>query len=190
MTKKHTKKEKKACTKASKKQVFLTAALLFAIGSFLGWIFEFFVRGISEKHFYNPGFLHGPYLPIYGFGIVGLYAVGKLRLPIENKWLAVVVKVVIATVALTTIEYVGGWIFIKKLGLRLWDYSDKKGNVQGLICPLCSLVWAGFSAVYLLFFQPQVDKIETKTDKRAVIPASLVIFYSVLAMDLLFTLLG
>ena len=47
---------------------------LFVIGSLFGWILElFFRRFISQKKWMNPGFLTGPYLPIYGFGITILY---------------------------------------------------------------------------------------------------------------------
>lgn len=184
------KKAKKGDFSPSKKQVILTVGLLFALGSVFGWIFEFFVRGFDEGFFYNPGFLRGTYLPIYGFGTVGLYAIGKLPLPIKNKWWKVAVKVVIAAVALTAIEYVGGWIFIKKLGFRLWDYSQAKGNVQGLICPLCSLVWGLLAAVYLLFLHAKIEQLERVVDKRAFVGLTLAFFYGAMVADCVFTLLG
>ena len=163
------KKAKKGDLSPSKKQVILTVGLLFALGSVFGWIFEFFVRGFDEGFFYNPGFLRGTYLPIYGFGTV---------------------KVVIAAVALTAIEYVGGWIFIKKLGFRLWDYSQAKGNVQGLICPLCSLVWGLLAAVYLLFLHAKIEQLERVVDQRAFVGLALAFFYGAMVADCVFTLLG
>ena len=52
---------------------------LFAIGSLIGWIIElFFRRFVSQKKWMNPGFLTGPYLPIYGFGVLVLYGVSNL----------------------------------------------------------------------------------------------------------------
>ncbi len=183
-------KNQKSDILPSKRQIILTVGLLFVLGSVFGWIFEFFVRGIDEGGFYNPGFLHGTYLPIYGFGVVGLYAIGKLPLPIKNKWWDVAVKVLIAAVALTAIEYVGGWIFIKKLGFRLWDYSHARGNVQGLICPLCSLVWAALAAVYFLFLHAKIEQLERVVDKRAFVGLALAFFYGVMAADCVFTLLG
>ena len=51
--------------------VFLTLAFLFFIGSIGGWILELFYRRmISNKEWINPGFLVGPYLPLYGFRIM------------------------------------------------------------------------------------------------------------------------
>ena len=52
---------------------------------------------------------------------------------------------------MTGIEYVGGLVFIKGMGLKLWDHSDRKGNIQGIICPLFSLIWTAVGAVYVLF---------------------------------------
>ena len=42
---------------------------LFFLGSTVGWIIELFYRKIIHGRWNNPGFLHGPYLPIYGFGL-------------------------------------------------------------------------------------------------------------------------
>lgn len=49
--------------------LFLKYLFLFFIGSTLGWIVELFFRRIAHKKWVNPGFLIGPYLPIYGFGL-------------------------------------------------------------------------------------------------------------------------
>ena len=47
--------------------LFLTLAFLFLIGSVLGWGLEvIFRRFFSAHHWVNPGFLVGPYLPLYG----------------------------------------------------------------------------------------------------------------------------
>ena len=41
-------------------------------------------------------------------------------------------------VGMTLIEYVAGVFCLKFLKVRLWDYSNLWGNVQGIICPLFS----------------------------------------------------
>ena len=38
---------------------------VFAIGASFGWVLEVCYRSLVAGHFVNPGFLHGPYLPIY-----------------------------------------------------------------------------------------------------------------------------
>ena len=52
---------------------FLTVVFLFFIGSMYGWIQEVIFRRIVHKKWINPGFLTGPCLPIYGFGLLVLY---------------------------------------------------------------------------------------------------------------------
>ena len=59
---------------------------LFVIGSLLGWVIElFFRRFVSQKKWMNPGFLTGPYLPIYGFGVIVLYGVSNIPLGTPSK---------------------------------------------------------------------------------------------------------
>ena len=56
--------------------VFYQYLFLFFAGAFAGWIIElFFRRFVSAKKWINPGFLSGPYLPLYGTGTVVLFAV-------------------------------------------------------------------------------------------------------------------
>ena len=53
---------------------FLSYLYLFIIGSFIGWIGEvIFRRFFSMKRWINPGFLKGPCLPLYGFGVCILH---------------------------------------------------------------------------------------------------------------------
>ncbi len=130
-------------------QIFFDLLYLFAIGSILGWILEIVYRSIVSKKIVNPGFLNGPYLPIYGFGVMSLYILCSLKLPI---WCLIVVCVVL----MTLIEYIAGIIFIKGMGIKLWDYSKRWGNIQGIICPLFSAVWGVLGVLYLLFVFPNM----------------------------------
>lgn len=40
--------------------------------------------------------------------------------------------------------------------MKLWDYSRRPGNVDGIICPLFSAIWTALCVLYLLFIHPQV----------------------------------
>ena len=53
--------------------MFLIFVFIFFIGSTFGYILELFFRRIVHGKWVNPGFLVGPYLPIYGFGGVFMY---------------------------------------------------------------------------------------------------------------------
>ena len=128
---------------------------LFVIGSLLGWIIElFFRRFVSQKKWVNPGFLTGPYLPIYGFGVVVLYAVSNIPLRIELKAVDIIVRIIVIGFGMTFIEFIAGLIFIKGLKIKLWDYSNRKGNIMGIICPLFSLMWLVVGSLYYFLLNP------------------------------------
>ena len=96
------------------------SSTLFVVGSLIGWIIElFFRRFVSQKKWMNPGFLTGPYLPIYGFGVLVLYGVSNLSLGIPNQVLDVIIHILIIGVGMTLIEFVAGLIFIKGFKVKL-----------------------------------------------------------------------
>lgn len=129
--------------------IFFRLAFLFMLGSVGGWVIElFFRRFFSTKKWINPGFLNGPYLPMYGCGTLLLYGACLIPLP---RW----ALVLLLFVALTLLEYVTGLIFIKCMKIKLWDYSARWGNIQGIICPLFSVFWGVIAAVFVyLLFDP------------------------------------
>ena len=131
-----------------KLNIFVRLALIFVIGGSLGWVIELFFRRWAHKKWVNPGFLVGPCLPLYGTGLVVLYL---LCLPnydfIADPVWRVVFVVAMLAVVMTLVEYITGLIFIKGMKVKLWDYSDRWGNIQGIICPLFSLFWAVLGAM-------------------------------------------
>lgn len=136
---------------------FLILAFLFFVGSTIGWVIElFFRRFFSAKRWINPGFLVGPYLPIYGFGVVGLFLLSRINFPVNNEALNICLKLLLMALAMTLIEYLAGLIFIKCMKIKLWDYSDRKFNIQGIICPLFSLIWAWVGVLYYFFVDPYI----------------------------------
>ena len=131
------------------------ASTLFVIGSLIGWIIElFFRRFVSQKKWVNPGFLTGPYLPIYGFGVLVLYGVSNLSFGITNHAVDIIVHILIVGVGMTLIEFIAGLIFIKGFKVKLWDYSDRKGNIMGIICPSFSIIWLAVGSLYYFLLNP------------------------------------
>lgn len=143
--------------------VFLTLAFLFFVGSLSGWCLEvvfrrYFSSSNPERKWINPGFCTGPYLPIYGCGLCALYLIAGLEnlLTIENPVLEKGVLFLIMAVSMTAIEYIAGIFSLKVAKVRLWDYSDEWGNIQGIICPLFSVIWAVMGALYYFFIHPYI----------------------------------
>ena len=136
------------------------ASTLFVIGSLVGWVIElFFRRYVSQKKWMNPGFLVGPYLPIYGFGVLCLYAVSNISFGISQQWLDVIIHILLIGVLMTLVEFLAGLIFIKGLHVKLWDYSNRKGNIMGIICPSFSLIWLAVGSLYFFFLNPSLVKV-------------------------------
>lgn len=142
-------------------EIFITILALFAIGGFGGFVLElFFRRYVSQKRWVKPGFLAGPFIPLYGFGMAMLYAFDAY-IPWASispwPWLNTVVEIIVLGISLTLIELVAGLIFVKGMKIRLWDYSKQWGNFMGLVCPLFSFFWLIGAALYVLLLgEPMV----------------------------------
>ena len=143
--------------------MFLTLAYLFFIGSVLVWCLElvfrkFFSSANPEHKWINPGFCVGPYVPLYGFGLCILYLLAHLGqiTGMDSTAGGKALMFLCMAVSMTAIEYIAGILLLKLMKLRLWDYSQLWGNIQGLICPLFSAIWAFMGAVYYFFVHPYI----------------------------------
>ncbi len=135
--------------------IFINLCYIFMFGSCLGYIIEvFYRRYFSAKRWINPGFLKGPYLPLYGFGLLILYSLSMVSFNMENKILEDIIKCFLMGIGATLIEYIAGIIFIKGFKVKLWDYSNLKGNIQGIICPLFTFFWLALSFAYYYLINP------------------------------------
>lgn len=130
-------------------RILINIATLFLIGSVLGYLVELlFKRFFSKKKWVNPGFMRGPYLPIYGFGVLALYGLWNISFGSMPNWSVIVIKLIIIGIGMTLIELVTGLFFLKVFNMRLWDYGDRWGNYKGVICPLFSLIWMAAGGIY------------------------------------------
>lgn len=57
-------------------------------------------------------------------------------------------------VFMTVIEYIAGILILKSSKVRLWDYRNEFGNIQGIICPKFSIIWACLGAIYYFLIHP------------------------------------
>lgn len=118
------------------------AVLLFLTGAFLGWLYEMVLYLFKDGTFVNRGVLHGPWLPIYGFGCL---VVVWLKKRVGKKPMAFFG---ISVLACAVIEYFGSWLLETLYHMRWWDYSDCWMNLNGRIF-LGGLL--GFGAAGMLF---------------------------------------
>lgn len=170
--------------------------LLFACGSILGWVLELFFRRFATSHrWINTGFLVGPYLPLYGFGVAILFILSyyiRLDLLFDiSKTANTILVIIIMSVTMTIIEYIAGIIFIKGMGIKLWDYSDRWGNFQGIICPLFSFLWTIVVIMFYFFIRPicikLIDWFSVNAYDNIWLPFLLGAFYGVLFVDICYS---
>lgn len=149
---------------------------MFLLGCMLGYGLEvLFRRYVSAKKWVNPGFMKGPWLPLYGFGIVLMFLfsgvlyenAGNMILfnptgeMFGNKVMSGptiydLIPLSIIWVSLILLEFIAGLIFVKGFKVRLWDYSNLRGNILGIICPQFSLIWLFVDVVYYYALGPWV----------------------------------
>ncbi|MGN1399419.1 MAG: hypothetical protein ACI4WG_05430 [Erysipelotrichaceae bacterium] len=172
----------------------LTVAFLFAIGSLVGWVIEFFFRHYfssdnPDHKWVNPGFCVGPYLPLYGFGLVALFLLSLVSEYFDmfsSIWL-IIIWLLLITVILTVIEYIAGIISTKIFHVKLWDYSDCWGNIQGIICPLFSLFWTILGVIYLLLIHQHIINLIVWLSNNLAFSFFIGMFYGIFIIDVIYS---
>lgn len=165
---------------------FLILTFLFAVGSMTGWGIEvIYRRFVSQKHWVNPGFLTGPCLPLYGFSLCILYLLAQLEdsIPIERLALRKLLLFLIMAAAITALEYTVGRVMIAATHVRLWDYTENWGNIQGIICPLYSFFWMLLGATYYFFVHPHILDALAWLSQNLGFSFGIGFFYGILAID-------
>ena len=175
--------------------IFLMIAFLFFIGALLGWglevIYRRFKKANIDREWINPGFLVGPYLPLYGFGLVLLYLLASLektQLISEVTLGSKVLLFILMSVVMTILEYIAGLIFIRGMKVKLWDYSNEKFNLQGIICLKFSTYWAILGAVYYFLIHPHVTSAILWFCENITFSFVVGMFYGVFFVDLGYSL--
>ncbi|MBR1846148.1 MAG: putative ABC transporter permease [Bacilli bacterium] len=151
-------------------KTFLLYLFLFLVGCMLGYGLEaLFRRFVSAKRWVNPGFMKGPWLPLYGFGLITLYTLSNLFIsflpdlpfydPLQGRGPNVcdLIPMAIMGVAMNLLELFAGLIFVKGFKVRLWDYTNMKGNFMGILCPVFSVIWFALSILYYYAAHPFVN---------------------------------
>lgn len=143
--------------------------LLFFTYCFLGWVWESCYVSFLRKEWVNRGFLHGPIVPIYGFGAVSILL---LTLPFKENILLIYI---LGLLAASTLEYVTGALMEKIFQMRYWDYSHHKFNLKGRISLFVSLAWGLFSILLVKLLHPPIEKILLKIPNYLAEPISLIL---------------
>lgn len=128
--------------------------------SFLGWVWETCYVSVLQTKWVNRGFMHGPFLPLYGSGAV---IVLVTTLPFRDQaWLVYIVGMVSATI----LEYFTGVAMERLFHVRYWDYSSQILNLNGHICLSSSLAWGLFSVLLTLYGHNPVEHLAMRMNSN------------------------
>ncbi len=133
----------------------------FLIYSFAGWCVEVVFHAMKAHRLVNRGFLNGPVCPVYGFGVVLVFAAVHLIVDRSGGTLqdvSIIMLYPIGVLLTTAVELLGGFMLDKAFHARWWNYSSEKYNFRGYICLKFSLIW-GLGVVFLVkFAHPFIDR--------------------------------
>lgn len=125
----------------------------FILYCFIGWFGESIYVSIEHRKWVNRGFLHGPFLPIYGFGaIIILFS----TLPVRDN---IVLTFILGMLGATLLEYATGYVMEQIFHVKYWDYTYEPLNLNGYICLGCSLAWGICSVLLTQLIHKPVEKL-------------------------------
>jgi len=162
--------------------VWTLVAVFFAF-CMVGWFWEVALNLIRYGQFSNRGMLHGPWLPIYGAGVV-MIAV------LLNRFRSKPVLEAVAIVLLCGfVEYMTSFITEQVTGMRWWDYSGYFLNLHGRICGegLAVFMLGGMAAVYLLI--PAIDAMTMRVRPKLLVGVCLALL-ACFAADMVYSFIS
>lgn len=136
--------------------------LYFTCYSCLGWILESVYKTVRDRRPVNSGFLSGPFVPIYGFGAIGIIQLLSMVAPLISSFtpaLRLIVEMSTATALASLLELGTGVLLQALFNRRWWDYSDERFNLLGLVSLKYSLLWGALSLIVLNLIQPHIETV-------------------------------
>lgn len=134
--------------------------LMFFVASIIGWIWEVGLHLFQYGSFVNRGTLHGPWLHIYGWGLILLLILLKKT---RNK---PILTFCFAILICGTLEYGTAWYLETFKNARWWDYDGFFLNIHGRICLEGLIVFGIGGCAFIYFAAPFLDSIFNKISKK------------------------
>ena len=157
---------------------YFQICLYFLIYSFGGWVVEVIFHAVALGKVINRGFLNGPVCPVYGFGVLSVFALLN-TIQGSGRQMSDGMIFVFGIVLATAVELVAGWLLDVCFHARWWDYSNKKFNINGRIC-LTNLLFFGLMGLVMVYLvNPFLIDILNKIDPillKCVVSILLVLF--------------
>ena len=158
----------------------------FLIYSFGGWVVEVIFHAVALGKVVNRGFLNGPVCPVYGFGVLSVFAMIN-TIQSSGYQMSDGIIFLFGVILATVVELIAGWLLDVCFHARWWDYSDKPLNFHGYICLEFSLIWGLAIVLVVKVFQKYVENNTSTQADSAFGWLILAILYCVYLADLIVT---
>ena len=147
----------------------LSLVLMFFIYSGFGWVWEVIYYYMLQGHFINRGVLHGPWLPIYGAGGLGILI---FLFPLRKN----PARHFFATMALCgAMEYMTSVVLEYAFGKLWWSYDGFFLNLNGRICAEGLLVFGVAGIAFIYFLSPMIDNVINRFDPKKLVPIAVIL---------------
>ena len=161
----------------------------FVIYSFAGWTIEVVFHAVSLGKVINRGFLNGPVCPVYGFGVLSVFALtGSIDTSGAGK-MNPALLFLLGMIFATLVELIAGWMLDRLFHARWWDYSNRPLNFHGYICLMFSIIW-GLAIVFVVdVIHPYIQKASAAAIPEKYGWPVLAVIYAAYLADLVVTVL-
>lgn len=175
----------------------------FLVYGVIGWIFESCLVSFREKRWVNRGFLFGPFIPIYSFGVICMVLLlkpindlapaqitlsflpeGQQIVDINYKYFLIFLG---GAIVCSTLEFVVSLIMEKMFNMRWWDYTDYRFNIQGRACLSIGALWGMMSVVVINFLHPYIIAYPLSFLDKKIMYIIMIVGYILLVVDAIFS---
>lgn len=163
--------------------------IMFMLYGIIGWCWETPYVSICQKKLINRGFLHGPFIPIYGCASLTIMLSMRFiepYLPSESIIRVIIIVIYIGIVA-SLWEYATSALLEKIFHTRWWDYSYKKFNINGRIALDYSIGWGIGGYILWKYINTSLLGVFNSLHQEE-IHAILTIFYTLFILDSIITI--
>lgn len=144
--------------------------LYFVFYSMIGYVCEVFYVYLGSKKWVNRGFMHGPYIPIYGNGAM-IVSLALLHVK-KDSFIIFLVGLLLCSF----LEYITSFVMEKIFHNRWWDYSERKYNLNGRVCLQNSVLFGLGSVAIIFIFNPLFNKLYNLLNDKAVLYIAIILF--------------
>lgn len=124
--------------------------------SLIGWLWEMFYTLINNGIIVNRGFMHGPWIPIYGTG--GLLILILLKKVREKPFVLFISSFTLCGI----VEYFTAWYLETFRKVRYWNYDGYFLNLHGRICLEGLLLFGIGGCAFVYVLAPLLDNVYQK----------------------------